>query len=381
MCQEFSVIVPHFNAQSNQFSRAIDSVISQANDGLGIELITVDDGSYPQAASQAAKILSAVQKLPNLHLRPVTHPINLGLAVARNSGIAAATGKYVVFLDSDDWLLPDSLGELKTHLDAHPAEITYTFTTLATDPAVSPPFRAAQSDLVISSAFKLLKTWSAGPQELPQLALAMSSWSQVYDRNFLNRSRLLFDPALRRWEDRPFVVSSHLAASSVTLYPRLMRAYFIGTRDKSLTSITRKKFDKTDIAMMYRHLRLVHKSLSLAPDMAKSAYAAQHFWLSVQRYYSVVGGAALPVLFSNSKARRLCLGAGRWLWQQRPISNAGNQKLVAPLPGTLLAKIPVPLRSMLIAPLKYANTPPGASALFVSFALSALFRRLRNLFR
>ena len=381
MCPYFTIILPHFNSGYNQLCRSINSVVSQANRALRIELIMVDDGSGLRFVEEAAKVVKNVSGRKGFALRLMKHTTNRGLATARNTGMAAADGKHVIFLDADDWLLPECLSKLKVHLDANPADLTYTLTAPARDGSAQSLDQPANTDVAIAAAYKKLDIATATPEQVPQLALAMSSWSQVYSRDFLVRSGLKFDPALRRWEDRPFVVASHAAAHSVALYPHLFHAYFVGAEGKDPVSITRRKYELADLRMMYRHIRAVARLLASTQELAGSSYAAQHFWLSVQRYLSVMGGAALPLFFTNAKVRRLSLGTARWLWEIRPAALPNSSAPMLPLPDTAPGRVSGLLRGTLLYLFKNANNLVGATLLFTIFAMVALFRRVRTLFR
>jgi glycosyltransferase involved in cell wall biosynthesis len=103
-----SVIVPAFNA-AWCVRRAVDSVLTQSF--RGFELIVVDDGSTDDTAAILAGYGDA--------LRVVSKP-NGGLSSARNAGIAAAQGKYVAFLDADDWWLPGKLATQVALMESRP---------------------------------------------------------------------------------------------------------------------------------------------------------------------------------------------------------------------------------------------------------------------
>jgi len=94
-----SVVIPCYN--QGQFLReAIGSVHRQQGLGPGsiVEVVVVDDGSTDDTSAIAAELGTRVIAQPNR-----------GLSVARNVGLAAATGDLIVFLDADDELTPDAL--------------------------------------------------------------------------------------------------------------------------------------------------------------------------------------------------------------------------------------------------------------------------------
>jgi glycosyltransferase involved in cell wall biosynthesis len=105
-----SVVIPCYNL--GQYLReALDSVRAQTL--RGIEIVIVDDGST-EAATLAI--------LAELNLEGVTvlRTVNQGLSAARNAGIAAATGRYILPLDADDRIAPRFLEQAAAVLEADP---------------------------------------------------------------------------------------------------------------------------------------------------------------------------------------------------------------------------------------------------------------------
>lgn len=102
-CPLISVVVPCFNA-SPTLMRTITSIRSQSYSN--IEIIIVDDASTDAATKEILLDL----KSTNIHL--VHHDANLGLSAARNTGFVKTKGKYIVFLDSDDWLEPSTISKM-----------------------------------------------------------------------------------------------------------------------------------------------------------------------------------------------------------------------------------------------------------------------------
>lgn len=90
-----SVIIPTYNS-SNTIIKAIDSVLNQSYKGE-IELIVIDDGSTDQTHSVLQRYIQNGQIV-------YQYQENFGVSSARNRGIEIATGDYLFFLDSDDYL-------------------------------------------------------------------------------------------------------------------------------------------------------------------------------------------------------------------------------------------------------------------------------------
>lgn len=109
---QFSIIVPVYNVQ-NYLAACVKSVAEQPGP-RDWECILVDDGST-DTSGQICDVL--VAEIPGLR---VIHQQNGGLANARNTGLAAAQGDWVLFLDSDDAMAPGLLEVLRRELAAHP---------------------------------------------------------------------------------------------------------------------------------------------------------------------------------------------------------------------------------------------------------------------
>ncbi len=103
-----SIIIPAYKTE--QFiGQCLDSVFGQVG-APPFEVIVVDDCSPDRSAEIAS----------TYPLRLIRHDLNGGLSAARNTGISAAHGEYLLFVDSDDTLAPDALARLWRHVDAHP---------------------------------------------------------------------------------------------------------------------------------------------------------------------------------------------------------------------------------------------------------------------
>lgn len=109
----FSVIIPVYN-RGKMVTEAIESVLSQGFSDY--ELIVVDDGSTDETPKMLERYRDAAQIITQK---------NSGPEAARNRGADAAKGEYLVFLDSDDLLMPWALGVYDTIVSAmaHPALI------------------------------------------------------------------------------------------------------------------------------------------------------------------------------------------------------------------------------------------------------------------
>lgn len=98
-----SIVIPVYKVEP-YLRRCVDSVLAQTLSDM--EIILVDDGSPDNCPAICDEYALSHQNIQ------VIHKTNGGLASARNAGMRLATGKYLFFLDSDDWLDVDGLERL-----------------------------------------------------------------------------------------------------------------------------------------------------------------------------------------------------------------------------------------------------------------------------
>ncbi len=112
---DISVIMPFYNSEK-YILRALNSIENQTD--IRIELICVDDGSTDNSAMIVKK---HIEEHPWVRL--VSHDVNKGLYLARLTGVKNAKGKYIGFLDSDDYVSPCYFEKLCTSAKKEKADI------------------------------------------------------------------------------------------------------------------------------------------------------------------------------------------------------------------------------------------------------------------
>lgn len=100
MTIEISVIVPVYNVEK-YLDKCIQSILDQSFKNF--ELILIDDGSFDSSGLICDKYLNLDNRVI------VRHQVNKGQSAARNVGLDCACGKYITFIDSDDWVEPQYL--------------------------------------------------------------------------------------------------------------------------------------------------------------------------------------------------------------------------------------------------------------------------------
>ncbi len=106
-----SIVIPIYNSE-NQLEQCIDSLLNQAYQNL--EIILVDDGSKDSSWDKCERYAQKDSRIKAVHKE------NGGVSSARNLGIQYATGEYLGFLDSDDYVSPDLYADLVDILNSNP---------------------------------------------------------------------------------------------------------------------------------------------------------------------------------------------------------------------------------------------------------------------
>ncbi|MEU6239738.1 glycosyltransferase family 2 protein [Streptomyces sp. NPDC047024] len=220
---KLSVIVPFYNVRQY----APDTLRSlRANARDDFEFLLVDDCSHDGTADILAR---AERELPGAVL--LTHERNQGLATARNTGIDAARGEYVTFLDGDDWLAPGYYERLVADMERLGCDFVRTDHVQCTG-RVRTVHRVphGRRGVVLRPRDAIL------PADRTTSVDYAYAWAGVYHRRLLDRGLLHFTDGLRTAEDRPWIWKLHREAESFAVVSRLGVFYRRGVAS-SLTQI------------------------------------------------------------------------------------------------------------------------------------------------
>ncbi|MFJ1974588.1 CDP-glycerol glycerophosphotransferase family protein [Streptomyces sp. NPDC087903] len=224
----FSVIVPAYKVQA-YLHECLDSVLSQSYPDL--ELIAVDDRS-PDACGAIIDEFAA----RDARVRPIHLAENQGLGNARNAGLAAATGDYLLFLDGDDTLTPDALRSIADRLKetGEPDVLVYDYARTFWSGETVPNAAAAQLTERGPAPFRLADRPGL-------LRLLMVAWNKAYRREFVEREGFTFPPGY--YEDTPWTYPALLAAESIATLDRTCVHYRQRRQGNILGTTSRRHFD------------------------------------------------------------------------------------------------------------------------------------------
>jgi glycosyltransferase involved in cell wall biosynthesis len=223
---KLSVIVPFYNVRQY----APDTLMSlRTNARPDFEFVLVDDHSTdgtPALLERAAEELADV-----VRVRYIRRERNGGLATARNTGLDAARGEYLTFLDGDDWLAPGHLSELVAAIEELGCDFVRTDHVQATARARSVHrIPVGMRNEVLNPREAIL------PADRTTSVDYAYAWAGVYHRRLLERGLLHFTDGLRTAEDRPWIWKLHREAESFAVAGLLGVFYRRGVAS-SLTQI------------------------------------------------------------------------------------------------------------------------------------------------
>lgn len=205
-----SVIIPVYNAE-DYLDRCLQSIVSQ--DYNSYEVILVDDGS-----SDASSLICDRYSATDPRFRTI-HKTNGGVSSARNTGIDLAKGEYLMFVDSDDALMPGAMKAMTDGLDGEDMVLGGYVTYMDSVPKKEMNPRSAQvfagddmKDFFNMNIRKNCETLDA-------------PWAKLFRRKAVGSLR--FNDRLSYAEDKLFVFAFLASCSSVRTTPAFVYAYHL----------------------------------------------------------------------------------------------------------------------------------------------------------
>lgn len=237
-----SVVIPFYN-ETAFIETAVYSVLSQRLDNVEILIINDNPDAFKQSYFDSLDFPDCV--------KVIHHKRNLGLPSSRNTGIDAAKGTHIAFLDADDYYLPLGLRNHFAYAVRNEADITHAQTVITNVNRTS--------GAVIAPDMAYMNQKSQGRYEKPDVIQAgfyiESSWASIYRADFLATKGVRFDESQVKFEDRIFVVEALVEADSLAIMGTPCRVW--RKRNDSITT-SAKSFDDQLLK-----LNLVRKSVNI----------------------------------------------------------------------------------------------------------------------
>ena len=220
-----SIVIPVYNVE-NFLERCITSVLNQTFEN--IEIILVNDGS----TDNSLRICQQYEKIDSRIL--VINQENQGLSAARNSGINQARGKYICFIDSDDWIHDKYLEILYNDIEKNNAQISIIDKQIVYEGQENYKY-----DIPDKSEFEVYNKYEAIETMLQGNWIA--SWDKMYDRSLFQNIRF---PVGRNNED--YAILIYLFEKCEKVVYRKIKLYYYFQRKGSITKskLNNRSFDE-----------------------------------------------------------------------------------------------------------------------------------------
>ena len=200
-----SVIIPVYNV-AQYLEQCVDSVLQQTMQDM--EIILVNDGSTDGSDDICRKYAQADPRIVLLHQK------NQGLAAARQTGLDAAHGDYIGFVDSDDWLEPDMYQKMYAAATQSGADIVFCNVYRNEDKKEKPYFPSgyySRAEMEKEIFPRLLAGFDADGGEN---TIRWCNWLRLYRKRLIDENHIRFDTRFRRSQDLPFTFECTIHAQS-----------------------------------------------------------------------------------------------------------------------------------------------------------------------
>lgn len=246
-----SVIIPFYNAAS-YLGRCLESVINQ--DLAGYQIICVNDGSSDGSLAIAEDYAARHENIR------IISQANRGLSNARNRGMEAAEGEFIMFADGDDYIGKNLLGILYRTCTENRLDMLDFRVNIVTEGGICSMYPEVSSTTDVKEGRRYFTEFIARFGKQPFL----SAWSHLYRRDFLSENGLQFIDS-RKYEDLVFTATAYLMARAV-MYIDLPVYNYVKVEGSITTSgITPAHI--SDMQFMAREISLLSRSAGIRIPM------------------------------------------------------------------------------------------------------------------
>lgn len=252
MIPKISIIVPVYNSE-NYIERCLNSIINQSY--KNIEIIVVDDFSTDKTNCIIQEFCEIDNRIIHIRLKR-----NEGVGNARNIGLQNATGKYIGFIDSDDWVDSNMYYQLINACESNNTQIALCGIIDEYENTISSKYRynyPIENKISNDFALKLLSR-----SENQDIYITPIVNNKIYSTEFLKENKITFPYGIQ-FEDNAFTFLLLSQKCYISIVPNTTYHYY--QRSNSLFHNLSKKFiDDFFIAFNYIKTELNHKNMYLS---------------------------------------------------------------------------------------------------------------------
>lgn len=248
-----SVIVPVYKVEK-YLDRCVNSIVNQSYSDL--EIILVDDGSPDNCGNLCDEWAMKDNRIKVIHKR------NGGLSDARNAGIKAATGQYIGFVDSDDWIQIDMYKDLLEAIERDNTELAVTGIVRIYENNYTHKQCVSDHEYIIEND-EIIR------QYLEQKTFSTAAWDKLYLSSLFENRRF---PVGKQYEDAPVIFDILCSINKLSIVGKPQYYYF-----QRADSICGQDFSISKMDHYYFSKDIRDTVIEKYPQMS---YEANVFWVS-----------------------------------------------------------------------------------------------------
>jgi len=231
---KLSIIIPVFKVEA-YIKRCLQSVMSQTwkEDDIEIECLLIDDCTPDNSMLLAKQLIADYEG--NIRFVCLQHEKNSGLSAARNTGLKAATGDYVFFMDSDDYLKPDSIAAF-THAIVSHQDVDVFLAQIEKVQNHSILLAKIHEPTIIVERDEVLKSMLVGD-------IYIEAWNKFIRRSLLTEHQISFIEGIY-FEDVTWSYQLYSHAQKVMMIPQVTYVYDYNPSGIMAQSVEDKRLEK-----------------------------------------------------------------------------------------------------------------------------------------
>ena len=265
----FSIIIPVYNGEQC-IGQCLDSIYAQGLLEDDFEVICVNDAS----TDNTSKVILEYG-LSHKNLRLITHEKNRRQGAARNTGLRAAAGEYILYIDADDAFISNALSQLKEELERNNELDMLKFNYVIVENGVIKECQTLSDSQEIMSGRDFIKRNS----------IPYAPWSYVFYLPFLKKYNLYFAENVM-FEDGDYMIDCIRHSDSIKCVNVVVYQYFI--YDNKTTKVGKNKNKIRDIlkeSVRMKHLYIDEKDNDYEVAMVINSHYEYRYKNCFVRYW------------------------------------------------------------------------------------------------
>ena len=263
-----SIIIPVYNVEK-YIEKCIKSIMNQSY--KNIEIIIVDDGSPDNSKYIIEELQNEDKRIKLISQK------NSGVSIARNNGIKTASGKYIIFVDADDYLSSEYVEYMLSLITQDDCDFAYSIKNYW--------FNGEEQT---TKLFKKVIYSDESSGLLLSPDVTVGCWNKIYKKCFLIKNNLYFRDDLYYGEGLNFIIRASLMANKIGIGNKKVYYY----RKNNMTSAT-TRYNNDKYHNGLKSLKIIGNLIDLENDYVKSMYV-----LHLSTFYL---GAIVQMIMNKKK--------------------------------------------------------------------------------